>query len=129
MGLNSTVSKAVSNIDSITADFQVSVRHYPWIGFDSTTGGPSYGSVVLRKGVVDYKQRLRKTSDGQEVTQQASITIPRPIIANGAADRREPVDPRDKFVLPNGYTGPILSIEGIINPSTGTPYAIDVILG
>jgi len=128
MALDSLVRSAVSIANSVTSSLQANVSHFAWTGF-GTYGEPTFATAIVRPAIVDYKQRLRKTADGQEIMQQASVMFVGPITANGSTDRREPVDPRDKIVLPNSYTGPILNVEGVVDPSTNAPYAIEVILG
>jgi hypothetical protein len=66
---------------------------------------------------------------GAEVLQIATVTIIGPVAANGADERREPVDPRDRITLPNGFSGPILDVGGVVDPDTGSPYSVQVILG
>ena len=64
--------------------------------------------------------RRQGGGDAGELVQAAwSITFPR-----GLA-----VDPRDRFVLPGGVEGPILKVDGVINPGTGEVYATEVFLG
>lgn len=128
MGLDELIRFGVATADFVTKSLQANVTHAAWIG-SGVYGEPSYASAVTRPALVEYKQRLRKTSGGQEVMQQASVIFIGPITANGAAERREPVDPRDQIFLPNGYTGPILSVEGAIDPSTNSLYTVEVILG
>ena len=129
MGLDEIIRDAVKLIDRQTVDLQANVVYSPWIGSNSMTGAPVYGSKQIFMGVVEYRQMLRKTQDGQEIMQQASVIFPRAMKANGADDRREPIDPRDQIVLPNGYTGPIIFVSGVVDPMTEYPYAIEVILG
>jgi hypothetical protein len=128
MGLDSIVRKAVAIIDKQTTSLQDTIIFSPWIGSD-IYGGPAYGSPINMKAIIEEKQILRRLSDGQEISQRATITIPRPIAPNGATDRREPIDTRDKIVLPSGYTGPILFIEGVMDPTTNAPYSFDIVLG
>ena len=129
MGYDSIIRKGVALADKMTDSLQCNVQHFAWIG-NNDYGGPDYEtSPVIRRGIVEEKEYLRRLPDGQEVTQKASITFPRPIAANGAADRREPIDPRDKLVLPSGYTGPILGVFGVVDPSTQQPYSFEVIMG
>ncbi len=125
MGYDTTVRDGVATADSITTSLQVNIRHYAWIGANDR-GGPLYASPVTIKAIVDMRPRLRRTSDGTEVMQRCQVTIPRPIRPNGAAGRREPIDPRDKIVLPDGFTGPILDIEGPVDPVTNRPYISDI---
>jgi hypothetical protein len=72
---------------------------------------------------------MRRMANGQEVMQRATVTFIGPVTANGAVDRQEPIDPRDKITLPDGSTGSILSIEGVADPSTSYPYMFVVALG
>ena len=129
--MSTLVSSLIAVADNLTTSMglQASVTHYAWTANGSTYGEPTYATGVARNAIVEMKQRLRRLAGGQEVLQQASVTFPRPITANGATGRREPIDPRDKIVLPNGYTGPILSVEGLENPDTTAPYMLEVILG
>lgn len=128
MGLDSIIRSGVATIDAVTASLQVSVTHAAWTGHGNYAE-PTYATGVARKAIVVFKQRMRKLGNGQEVLQQASVVFPRPIAANGTADRREPIDPRDKLTLPNGYTGPILDVQGVVDPLTNAPYSLEVILG
>lgn len=114
--------------DRLTASLQVSIKHYPWTGVDDY-GGPVYGSYKIRKGIVEYHQRLRRTVGGQENMQHGVIYFPRPIAANGAEGRSEPIDARDKFEFPDGTVFPVLDVEGVLDPKTGYPYMFTVIFG
>lgn len=123
MGFADTVRGGVASIDVITADLQVPITHHAWIGITGTNGQSNYAPPVTIMAVVDNSPRLRRTTDLREVLQRAEVIIPRPVTPNGASGRREPIDPRDKIVLPDGYTGPIFDIEGVIDPATNKPYA------
>lgn len=129
MGFAKTIRKAVAIADRLTADMQVTVQHHCWIGNDSVYGTPLYATPVARQAIVEMKQRTLRLSNGQEILQRASIYFLRPITANGATDRVEPVDIRDKFVLPNGYTGPVKNVEGLENNFPDSPYLVEVMLG
>jgi hypothetical protein len=122
------VREGVAIADETTASLQDDILHYAWIA-DGDFSEPTYAPAILRKAIVEEKEYQRRLSNGQEITQRAAITIPRPIAANGAANRREPVDPRDKFVLPSGFTGPILNVNGVTDPKTHAPYMFEIILG
>lgn len=128
MSLRDIIKNAVAIADTVTAPLQVAVDHYAWTGSDDFSK-PTYARPVSRLAVVEELQRYRRTETGQEIVQKASITFIRPISANGASQRREPIDPRDKIVLANGYTGPILNVQGITDPGTDQPYMLEVILG
>lgn len=128
MGYDALVRKGVSIIDDQTKDLQVSVDHSAWVG-SGIYAEPVYATAISRMAIVEFKQVMRRTVDGREILQKATVTFPRPIPSNGTAERREPIDPRDKIVLPNGYTGPILDVDGVIDPSTKSLYMAEVILG
>lgn len=128
MGLDRLVRSVVKTADKVTKSLQDVVGYEPWIG-DDAFNKPTYGAKSDEKAVVSYVQRMRKTSDGREVMQEATVLFVRPIAANGAAERREPIDPRDRITLPNGMTGPILDVIGVSDPGTRYPYAPKVVLG
>ena len=128
MGLDTIIRNGIALADSLTASLQVAIDHYAWIS-NGTYAEATYATVVSRQAIVEFKQRLYRLASGQEVLQRASIMFIRPIAANGASGRREPIDPRDKIVLPNGYTGPILDVIGIVDPNTDAPYILKVVLG
>lgn len=128
MNYSSLVRLAASLADSQTADMQDTVSFSAWIG-SGTYGEPIFAAPINIQAIVEEKQYTRRLPDGSEITQKATITIPRPIAPNGATDRREPIDPRDKFVLPSGFTGPIQFVNGTIDPSTHAPYSFEIVLG
>ena len=128
MNLNKIISNAMKIVDKTTDSLQDSVRHYPWIGND-TYNAPQYAVYTIRKGIVEEKEYSRRMPSGEEILQKASVTFPRPIAPQGAEGRREPIDPRDKIVLPSGYTGPILGVFGVVDPETHQPYSFEVVLG
>ena len=72
---------------------------------------------------------LVRTSTGADVVVRASVTFLTPLTANGAETRTEPIDPRDKIILPDGTTGPIVNISGPVDPDTGAPFLFEVLLG
>ncbi len=126
MGFNTLIAGLLSGVaDPLTDSLQVSVDHYAFA--DRTLDNynkPTPGSATSRKAIVAKSSKMvRRVSEGGalgELVQAAwSITFPRPVA----------VDARDKFVLPGSVTGPILKVDGVINPSTGEVYATEVFLG
>ena len=128
MALSTIIRNTIAIADRLTIDLQVPVQHYAWIADGSTYGEPVFASPVTRLALVEMRQRLIRL-EGQDIIQRAVVTFLRPIAANGASDRREPIDLRDKLVLPNGYTGPIKNVEGLENNFDDSPYMVVVILG
>lgn len=129
MGLKATIKKGIALADSLTADLQVTIYHSAWIGTDEVFGQPVYADPIARQALVENKQRTLRTDAGQDILQRAVVTFLRPITANGAPGRREPIDIRDKIVLNTGYTGPIKLVEGLENSDSDSPYLLEVILG
>lgn len=129
MSLATILRSGVALTDSITDSLQVAVTHEAWSGL-SSYGAPTFATGVSRDAIVDYGPRLIRDASGQEVPVRATVMILRPIAANGASGRREPIDPRDRFTLPDGTTGPILEVrQGVVDPSTSRPYCYEVALG
>jgi len=135
MALDATIRRAVAIASGKTASLQATVIHSAWIGSDAdgaaihADGIGGHPPSIARQALVEMKQRQLRLPGGQEVTQNALVTFIGPVLPNGAADRREPIDPRDKLVLPSGYTGPVLDVSGLTDPSTGGPYLIECALG
>ncbi len=130
MKLAKIIRNAVAIADkATTTDIQVPVQHYAWIGNGTTYAEPLYDRVVERLAIVTMREKMIRTPDGKDVLQRAEILFPRPIEANGADERHEPIDIRDKLVLPNGYTGPVIKVEGLANNYSDSPYMTKVILG
>jgi hypothetical protein len=128
MALDSLVRGAVAIASSATASLQVTVAHSAWIANDEY-GAPQYATPVNRQAIVEYRQRLRHLRDGQEVMQRAVAFLLEPVEPNGASGRREPIDPRDKIVLPDGTTGPLYDVAGLADPQTNASYYHEVVIG
>lgn len=129
MGYDSILRNGMKTLDAQTSSLQDVVEFYAWES-SGDYGEPQYSAQpIIMPAIVEEKQMLRRLMNGTEVAQKASITVPRPITPNGASGRREPVDPRDKIILPSGYTGPILYVNGVVDPDTHAPYCYEIILG
>lgn len=128
MGLGALVRGAVALANTVTADLQVSVTVYAWIG-DSVANKPTYAAGVAYPALVEFEQRAVRMTNGQEVQQVAKVSFLRPITANSAAGRRNPIDPRDKIVLPSGFAGKVLSVSGLVDKATKAPFYAIVGLG
>jgi hypothetical protein len=128
VALADVVRSGIATAKSITATLQANVLHTPWVGQDEWAT-PAPAQATARPALVEMKQSLRRGADGHEVLQRATVTFLAPIAPNGAAGRREPIDPRDVIVLPDGTTGPILDVSGLADPASGQPYMLVVALG
>lgn len=100
-------------------DLLVDVVHEPWIGLADDYGKPEYDDPVVLKGLVQEGTRQIRDAVGERITTRACITFFEPVPPNGAEGRREPIDPRDRFTLPSGYTGPI--VENVGSQLTAVP--------
>lgn len=91
--------------------------------------GPSgdfeYDDPIEVSAVVDYTNKV-SIRGGQIVTVSATVTVLERVEPNLAVidpPRKNPIDPRDKLTLPDGTTGPIISVPGAVNnPRTGTGF-------
>lgn len=128
MGLADVVRAGVAIAASTTKSLQVEIQHWPWIGAD-VTNMPLFGTPIARSALVEQKQKLLRASTGENVLATTKVTLLDPVKADGATGRREPVDPRDKIVLPDGTEGPIVAVEGLVDPGTNLPYLLEVYLG
>jgi hypothetical protein len=136
MALSDIIRKGVAIADKITKPLQVSVTHYRWIGTNDETGEDLFDAGVLRKAIQEKKSKFLRRTGGQqyntaeELIQLTVLTFIGPVEAQGLTEGRdEPIDPRDRFVCSDGTSGPIMMIEGVADPATGSPYTYEVGLG
>jgi hypothetical protein len=118
MNLAAIIRRGVGILDKNTQSLQAVVTYEPWLGQDDY-GNEEFGPVVSMNAIVDNSMRDRPSSTGQLVVSRAKVTFPRPIS----------VDTRDRIILPDGTTGPIIDVMGVVDRATGKPYATDVLLG
>ncbi len=124
-GFNTLISGLLSGVaDPLTASLQTTVQHYRHAERSvDDYNKPTPGAPVLRKAILTKSDKIvRRTSGleaGELVQASWSIVFPRPVV----------VDARDRFVLPGDVEGPILSLEGVVNPATLAVYAVEVFLG
>jgi hypothetical protein len=118
MGLDAIVRRAVAKANTITASLQVEVTHEARTGQD-TYGAPTFAAAVARPAIVERKQKLIRDTNGQERLSQHKVTFLQPVT----------LDVRDRITLPDGTTGPILDIAGLVDAGTNAPYYAEVLLG
>lgn len=130
MGLADTIRSGIATAHALTAELQATVSHRAWTGQDET-GKATYAAAVSRTAIVEQRQRLLRRADGTEIMTAAMLTFLTPIAANGAATRREPIDPRDTFTLPDGTTGPVVDVAGMTDAesATGESFFYQVAIG
>lgn len=127
MSLLTVLRSGVKLADKITKSLQPGVLYYR-----ASRRGDGYGIVfaapVTLHAIVDWKQVQVRTSSGTLSTSRAVITLLN-ITEVDAATGGEGIGDNDKFVLPDGTTGPILDMSGFIDAGTGHPLATEVYLG
>lgn len=133
MGLRDIVRGGVATAKGVlggSSGLLDTVVHQAWTGKDGYAK-PTYDDSpgVSYEALVEYKRELDRVVGAEQIIQMAKITILEPIPDHGAAERQEPVDPRDKFILPDGRWGPILDVKGVSDPETGKPYMYEITLG
>lgn len=130
MSLADTIATVLGEANTLLTNEEllepVTIRR--WTGQD-LSGDPTYAASISVAGLVELKQQLRKNTEGQEVMSKTKLTFTQPIAAEGTSGRREPIDPRDEIILPDGTTGPIIDIAGLVSGGTAAPYMLEVWLG
>lgn len=118
----------VPQLESMNGD----VMHHAWIG-DNGKGKDEYAAPVARPAIIDVTKRGRATMyGGRLVMTYASLTFLSPIedtTPSTGKVREQPIDPRDKLVLPDGGTAPIVQAGGPFDSGTGRPFIQEVVLG
>jgi hypothetical protein len=131
MGLAAAIRAAVEAVRVATegpAGLQVNVTHEAWVGKDGRAK-PIYATAVSRAALVQYRRPQEQRTEGQPITHRAILSFLGPIQPVGIPGRREPVDPRDKFTLPDGTTGPIVDVQSMPAADNHAPYLTVVYLG
>lgn len=102
---------------------------YPWIG-DDGFGNTHQQTPNKYKGLVEYDHTNMKQDTGGELKIKARILILQKIkVPAGVSGRTGEVDERDRVVLKDGTSGPIISVPGLKNPATNLRYFADIVLG
>jgi hypothetical protein len=133
MSLLDIINAGIATANKITKPLQGTVQHYAWTGQDGM-GADTFSPVLTspgtpRQALVDMTRKPRATKDGKLLMTIASLTFLDVIPDNGASGRSEPIDTRDRIILPDGSTGPIVSAGGFMDARTGRPVLNEVLLG
>ncbi len=129
MSLANVIRKGVATIKKITATLQVDVTWYAWTGWNDAGEDVWVITGTTLPALSEKKQVMVRGVNGKELKNVTMLTILQPVTANGAPHREEPIDPRDKFILADGSSGPIIDVMGLDDPSTSKPYFYQVLLG
>lgn len=130
MGLDSVVRSAVALANRVTTSLQGTVQIFRWNGQSQNGGTPTYEATALSvKAIIEPNKVWTKDPKGGAMFLTSRIAILQPIAPLGATGRSEPLDQRDKVVLPDGTTCPIFGIDGgVTDPTTSRPYFFMVTL-
>jgi len=118
VGLDAIVRAGLKVAKTVTADLRDTVTHEAWSSVDGF-GKPTYASGVSRSAIVEHKQHLLRNSNGQETLSSHRLLFLEPVA----------IDPRDRLTLSDGTTASILSVNGVMDPSTDAPYYAEVFVG
>ena len=118
MGLDALIRSAIATAKTITVDLQDTVTHAAYSSQDGY-GKPTYASGVSRPAIVEKKARLFRTDGGQEIVSRHKVTFLQQVA----------ISTKDRITLSDGSTGPILDVQGLMDPSTSAPYMVEVWLG
>lgn len=127
------IAKIVRNaiagvVDPVTKSAQSNVQYFRWISDLDGMGTPGYAAKKILKAAIDWKQVQVRTPQGTDTTSRASLIFTN-TAALMAATAGKGIGDKDKFILPDGTTGPILDLGGFIDPGTSIPFATEVYLG
>ncbi len=128
MGLQDVIASAVSIAKSVTADLQANVTFEAWTG-QTSQGMPTFASSVTLPALIEGSRRVIRMPDGDEAFASHKLTILQPVTDTGSANRREPVDVRDKFTLPDGRDVQVLRVDGLERKSTTGPFMLEIWCG
>jgi len=125
MALTNIIRTGIAIADGITKSLQPDVTHFAWVSQDAR-GVPEYAAPAVYPALVELSRNRVVGADGQVLFTRYSVTFLQPLPANGAEGRQEPIDPRDKLVLPNGEKVDVIDIKGFIDADTGAPFMSEV---
>lgn len=128
MSLLDILRSAVKIADGVTKDIQATVQYSQAVPDSSGYGDFTYPNTVSLRAIVDFKARQVRTREGVLTVTRATIDL-LDVNAIVAATGGVGIGNDDKFVLPDGDTGPILDLGGFIDAGTGQPIATTVMLG
>lgn len=125
---NAIAGVMVPQLESMNGD----VIHYAWVS-DNGKGKDEFAAPVARRALIDITKRGRATQyGGRIVMTYANLTFLSPVPDTQPSTgkvRENPFDPRDKLVLPDGGTAPIVQAGGPFDSGTDRPFIQEVVLG
>jgi hypothetical protein len=122
--LRNGVKLAKQQTDSI----QATVTLRQWTGQDGY-GTDTFSAPKTYKAICIHSPTAKLMTDGRVMSFHAYAAFLEPVTPGGAAGRMEPIDPRDIIVFPDGTTGPILEVKGLVDAGTGKRMYSEVWMG
>lgn len=122
------VANAVTKSGGIQAD--VTLRHAgaPDAEGTSTYTPPIGQPATPMKALVDWTQKQIRGANGVLTVSRASVAF-LDVPALQAATNGEGLGDQDIIVLPDGTTGPIIDMKGLLDGGTGRPFMTEAFLG
>ena len=125
-GLIPVIKGIIGGQDGLMDDLTISY----WESDGSDSGDGNYSAPVPFQAVVEKKGTVVNSGSGVEILDQTYIGF---IEALPKHDRGDGTDfaliEKDVITLSDGTTGPILSIQGLMDQATSGPYVTEVYLG
>jgi hypothetical protein len=117
MSLLTTIVKIADSVTN-SLKFQTYVTYRQWIGNETGYGDEKLNPAKKIRAVVEFKQQNVTTSAGTETVSKLSVLfIDLPALMK--ATNNAGLSVQDFIQLPDGTTGPILSLDGFVDPSIG----------
>lgn len=132
MSFASDLRDGIQLLNELTQEggLQARVTYIPWVDTLDGYGTPKYDEPVEKRAIVDQSVKLRRSATGDMILTQANVLFLEQIKPNGAPKRQsEPIDTRDVIILPDGRTGPIVSIGAPVDGETNRPFYSEVLIG
>jgi len=128
--LNDVIRDAIALAATITTDIQEPVEHWPWVGLDADERPKYADAPVVLGAFVEREPGVINMPSGEVIEYSHHIAFMGPVAAHGADGRKEPIDPRDKFVLADGTSSPVVRVKPALwDVTTHAGYAFEVWLG
>lgn len=107
----SLLSDLIGLANDLTQQFGLQATNITYYAFDHVSGSGQkfYKPAVVRSAIYTRKQKEVRTVTGELSVSSAQVVFLDPT----------PVDVRDKIVLPDGTTQPIIALEGFVDASNG----------
>ena len=127
MSLLDVLRSGVRIANTVTRPIQALVTYERYLS-DDGYGSPVYAPAVPLHAIVDFTSKQVRTGEGVLTVTRATIDL-LDINEVVKATDGEGIGDIDKFILPDGDTGPILDLSGFVDAGTTHPIATTVMLG